>query len=324
MSDAITLAREYRERLRQMELARQERMLQAWRDIERRLSRLAELVAIRISTGHLAVTPSLALEDERLRELIAAAQVEADRFAAMASRQIAIDQATAVEMAHTGAQLSLQLAGSFKRIPKEAVAAFVHWTGTPTAPLVKLFQESFGQATDAMLLALASAIGAGRGPAEVANEMMHGFGVGFDRALRISRTEVLRAYRKGTQESYQASGMVTTYKRLATHDDRVCLGCLFMEGESFPTTRDFDEHPNGRCMLVPIVIDAPEPRWLAGEEWFLRQPEARQRLILGEARWELWSRGEVRNLREFVLYNYNQEWGGAFVPKPIRELRRAA
>jgi SPP1 gp7 family putative phage head morphogenesis protein len=154
--------------------------------------------------------------------------------------------------------------------------------------------------------------------------MIDGFAIGLDRALTISRTEVLRAYRHGSQDRYQESGIVSGYKRLATHDGRVCLGCLFAEGEMFDTAHDFEAHPNCRCTLVPVVTGVDSPEWLAGKDWFEAQRPERQRELLGGTRYDLWQRGEVPDLRDFARRVHDSEWGGAFVPTPIRDLRTAA
>ena len=315
------IAEVYRERLAAMERARAERLLAMWYDIERKLTSHAELLAARIAAGDTMITPALVLEHERYRALIAAAREERERFTALAGRVVAADQARSVEMAVEAVTEMIGVATSFRQIPREAVRAFDRWTGTPTMPLVKLLRRDFGEAVNAMVDALISQIGTGRAPAEIAHRMMDAFGVGLDRALTISRTEVLRAYRHGTQDSYRASGLVMAYRRLATHDSRVCLGCLFAEGEIFATEHDFDAHPNCRCVMVPVMVGVDEVQWLAGEDWFLAQPAETQRIILGEKRYTMWVTGEVTELKRFAKHVHDDEWGGAFVPTTLRELR---
>lgn len=319
--ELVAIARRYAKRLREMEMRRAERMLEAWRAIERRLRAEAEIVAARLMAGHDLITPSLVLESDRYRVLLAQVQEELERFTAMATGAVSTDQLLAVQLGLETASRSLQVAGSFTVIPREAVSAFAEWTGAPTMPLVKLFREALGEAAAAMIDALMVAIGRRVGPARVATEMMEAFGIGLDRAMTISRTEVLRAYRRGTQDSYRASEVVIGYKRLATHDGRVCLGCLFTEGMTFDEERDFDAHPNCRCTLVPLLIEVPAPKWPAGEEWFLAQPDHVQRQLLGKTRYEMWKSGEVRDLRQFATHKHDPEWGGAFVPTPIRDLK---
>jgi len=41
----------------------------------------------------------------------------------------------------------------------------------------------------------------------------------------------------------------------------------------YPVDKLFEEHPQGRCTLVPDVIDAPELTWEIGLAWFMHQPQ---------------------------------------------------
>ena len=325
--ELVRISRKYQRRLREMELARDARLLAAWLEIERVLRVRAEALAFRVALGPSVKSwsPALVLREQRYRELIAEAREQVERFAGTAAVIVAPDKALAGgAMAAESVRETLAVAGSFTGLPTRAVSAFEDWTRADTMPLRKLFIKHFPEAADDMTAALFTAIGTGKGPAKIAGEMMDAFGIGLDRALTISRTEVMRAHRQGTQEGYRESGVISGYKRLATHDHRVCLGCLFEEGQIFENDRDFDAHPNCRCTTVPIVMGVDAPRWSAGEAWFLQQSPQRQRELLGPTRYKMWTDGEVRDLRRFATHKHDPEWGGAFVPRTIRDLKAAA
>jgi SPP1 gp7 family putative phage head morphogenesis protein len=150
--------------------------------------------------------------------------------------------------------------------------------------------------------------------------MQDGLAGGLDKALTIARTEQLRVYRAASQEQYRASGVVTGYRRLSAHDDRVCAGCLAADGEELSSDVDFEAHPNCRCTLVPICAGVEPPQWTAGGDWFEEQDEETQRNILGPGRYELWQNGGVSDFRQFATRVQNETWGGAVVPTPVGAL----
>jgi len=322
--EIVVLARHYQGQMRLLELARQERMLRAWRDIEIALRGSARALADRIIAGEMATSPALRIRLGRYQSLLEQAHAEFDRFAYNAASMIAADQRLAYQLADDVVAATLNAVGAYDVLPTSAVRRFVEFTADPQAPLVKLIKKSWPEAADAMTRVITTAIGTGKGPAKLAGEMMREFGVGLDRALTISRTEVLRAYRHGQQDSYRESEVVVAYKRLSAHDSRVCLGCLFQDGERFDEYQDFDAHPNCRCALVPVIDGIGAPTWKAGADWFMDQPVEKQREMLGHGRWNLWASGEVTDLKDFSMRKVDSEWGGAFVPRPIRDLRTAA
>lgn len=98
------------------------------------------------------------------------------------------------------------------------------------------------------------------------------------RAIRIARTEVLRAGNRGALEAYKQSGVVAGKQWFTAIDERVCEFCgplhgkikalnnkFFHEGESFTGKEggvihlDYSDvgepplHPNCRCTLIPII-----------------------------------------------------------------------
>lgn len=319
--DLVTISRRYAQRMQRMEDRRSEALLDAWRAIEDELRSTVDALADRIAAGDAIVTPSLLMAEDRYHALLRKAHVEFERFSNRAESIIGADIANAARMANEIVNEMFEIAGVFDNPPTSAVREFVEWTAESTKPLRRLLWESFPDAVDGLTNALVVAIGVGRSPAELATQMFNGFAIGFNRALTISRTEVLRAFRGGQLDEYRRSGVVLGYKRLATHDMRVCLGCLFTDGMMFDVTSDFDAHPNCRCTMVPVIIAVTTPEWTVGSDWFKTLPDDKQYEILGKSRFEMWKRGDVKDVRDFVKHNQDDEWGGAFVPRPIREIQ---
>lgn len=212
-----------------------------------------------------------------------------------------------------------KIAGAFDLLPVAAIEQMVGLAGDGS-PLRALLVKSWPDAIDGLTNALIDAIALGKNPRDTARAMREGFGVGFDRSLRIARTEQLRAYREANRQQYQASGLVEGYKRLSGRDTRVCAGCLMVDnGQIYPLDYTFEAHPQCRCTLVPVVTGLPVVTWQDGASWFMAQTPADQKTILGPGRFEAWQAGEFE-LQDVVRRDWDETWGGSIVPKTLAEL----
>jgi hypothetical protein len=107
------------------------------------------------------------------------------------------------------------------------------------------------------------------------------------RALRIARTETIRASNYGAETAYIKSGVVEYKEWLTAHDERLCEFCSYFNGRTYPVggliwpkgeplevitgeegeltshimKMDYEDikapplHPNCRCTLVPVVFE---------------------------------------------------------------------
>lgn len=121
---------------------------------------------------------------------------------------------------------------------------------------------------------------------------------------------------------YEQSGVVSGYKRLAAHDSRTCIACLMSEGKVYKTSEALDEHPNGRCAMVPIVIGMPATRWTGGATWLRQQDAETQQSIMGPGAYGAWKRGDVA-LSDLVKTTNNDTWGASVTQTPLNELIHA-
>ena len=159
------------------------------------------------------------------------------------------------------------------------------------------------EAGRAMRRRLVQGVAAGRSPRETARLMIadvqDAFDGGLARALTISRTETIDAYRAGAKAHHEANrDVLRGWMWLASLTERTCPSCVAMHG----TEHDLDEagpldHPQGRCSRMPLVRTdlvpgLPQPSVETGPEWLKRQPEGVQRSVLGPRRYDLWARGD--------------------------------
>jgi len=93
-------------------------------------------------------------------------------------------------------------------------------------------------------------------------------------------------------------------------------------GRLYPLDVEFEEHPNGRCTLVPVFdYDDEWAPQLDGQNWFRSQPEAIQREILGPGRYDLYSKGEV-GFNQLATLKEDSRWGNSIVRTPVNQLKR--
>jgi hypothetical protein len=148
-------------------------------------------------------------------------------------------------------------------------------------------------------------IALGYNPRKVAGIIEQELGQGLDWCLRTARTAQLYAYREGTRAAYLANPeIVTGWEWLATKDERTCMSCIAMDGTIHKADERLNDHHNGRCAMLPLVVDyadlglnvprrSAEPRQTASQ-WFAEQDEMMQKGMMGEAKWEAWKGGKFK------------------------------
>lgn len=322
----VQVLREHRNRLDGMEASLMDDMGRRWLGIERRLesdiSALANEMARRAAQGE-TITPAMAYRSERYKILQRQIQAEVMKY----NKDYAVDYISGAQerYATLGLQASQDalvsmypspLSAQFNRINLDAVNDMIGFAGDGS-PLYKLLKEDYPVTTDGIVDALIDGLVRGQNPTQTARAMVEAMGSGLDRALTIARTETLRAYRTASVEQYRQSGVTSGFKRLVARDE-ACLACLVLDGEVYELEAEFDDHPNGRCTVVPIIAGMDEPQWQTGQEWLAEQSEERQREIMGNTRFDLW-RGGVP-LDAFATKTHSDVWGDTPAIVNIRDL----
>ena len=158
------------------------------------------------------------------------------------------------------------------------------------SPLVDVITKHVGAAQQQFGQTMVTGLVSGWNPRKLARELRSSYGLGLTKALVIARTEQLRAYRTAAANTYRAnSHVVKGWERHAQHDTRTCMACLILDGKRYTLAEEMDDHPQGRCAMLPVTktyaelgIDAPEPDFSRekGIDWFRRQSEADQQAMM--------------------------------------------
>jgi SPP1 gp7 family putative phage head morphogenesis protein len=323
-SQVITLMRGFKRDLLHQEQAQMQAMASRWLNVERRLdsqmSALAyEMEVVKRDGG--TVTPEMLMTQVRYRELLVQLNHELEGYTDYAGRSITDRQRQLARLGIKHGEQAIRASGlraGFNRLPIEAVENLIGFAGDG-APLANLLTASWPLAAQGMTQELINGVALGYNPRKVAKLMAQGATGSLDRMMVISRTESLRAYRTANLDSYTASGVVSSYKRLATHDSRVCAACLMDEGTVYTTDELMPLHPQCRCTLVPVVDGIGAPTWKAGADWFEEQSPERQRDILGKGRYYAWQNGDFE-LDQLVTVKPNAVWGDSLGVTPLKEL----
>lgn len=326
----VDVARQFRASLIARESAEMLEMTRRWLEMEAvlqaRIDALAEYIAAEQTAGR-SVKLWKIYRLERYRELLAQVKDEISKYVVYSADLISRNQfqyaVAGLQNARAGIDAVYDtyqiVRASYNILPVSAVEFMVGFAGDGS-PLRSLLREILPDAVSGLTSQLAESITLGLNPRETARRMRDGFGFGLNRALNIARTEQLRAFRESTRLQYSESGITTGYKRVATHDPRVCAACLIAEGTIYPNENHFEEHPQGRCTMIPILSGIPPITWLSGKDYLRSQPETYQRTVLGNGRYNLWKNGEIE-LDDIVQRHRNEIWGNSLNPKPIYRLR---
>lgn len=94
---------------------------------------------------------------------------------------------------------------------------------------------------------------------------------------------------------------------------------MLADGEFYTLDQAFEEHPAGRCTMVPVLVSGEAPEWETGRAWLERQPEGTQRQVLGPTAFEAWRAGAVR-LESLVERHEHPVWGASL---QVRSLKKA-
>lgn len=214
------------------------------------------------------------------------------------------------------ADASALVQGAFNRPSIPAIQNIVSnlRDGSPLAALL----DSFGEAASEHVKAvLRDAIVSGKNPRAIAGSVRDALGVPLHRALLITRTESVRAYRQASLQTYQDAG-ITKWRWTASKSRRTCLNCLARDGEIYEVEKPFPAHPSCRCTLTPVLESSPVRAETAGQ-WFAKQPDSVKREMMSGIAFDLYKQGRI-SLADFKGEKRNRKWGPMTYERSVKEI----
>lgn len=297
----------------------------AWRRIRKRLDGLlAQMTAAR-EAGQDVSLPWL-FEQQRLETLQRQIEAEMRRWVDVAEPRIVDLQREAVEAAQRTAEAETMAAMgtppsgvslTWKRLSKDALTDLVGYAGDGS-PLRQLLDGLGTEASQQVREALIAGMALGENPRSIARRVKEAFGGDLVRALRVSRTETMRAYRTAALRNYRANDdVVKGWIWNAACDTRTCVACWAMHGTTHSLEEELQDHPNGRCARSPWVKTWAEmgfagmdekPPMASGEARFAKLTPEEQDKILGKAGGAAYRAGAAK-LSDFATTRSSPEWG---------------
>ena len=324
----LAIAQRHRDALLRMERSASSEMVRAYGGIWQRLrGEIEGLLSQHAGTEGADAETSLnwLLQRRRLETLLQQTEREFLRFAPTADQRIQRGQRAAIELSQQSAQAMImaQAAGlsvEWNRLPTEMVETLVG-TMANGSPLRSLLDKLGPDASARVRKGMVEGMALGQNPRDVTRRIRQELGGNLANLLTINRTEMLRAAREATRQSYKEnSDIVEGWKWLAAKQGRTCAMCLAMDGTTHDLDEILDDHPNGRCSMVGTVKGAPEVQWQpTGQKWFAQQDEATQRKVLGPPAFQAYQAGAVK-LSDFVGQRQSKAWGTTRYAKSLSEI----
>ena len=210
---------------------------------------------------------------KRYRYLLRSVEGEMSRFAAVIEAEVQMGQ---VEIGGLGVRQSVELVeasfsavptpiradimATFGVMPNEAVEALVGALREDSALWMRTLSRYGTEAARGIGDTLVASVVAGKGPRATAREMRRAFGLPLSDALKISRTEHMRAHRLATLTSYRQNAHVVKgwIWHSALIPGRTCMSCVNLHGTRHPLSETLDDHPAGMCAMAPETISFEE------------------------------------------------------------------
>lgn len=301
--------------------------------IQYQLSQLTDQIETARAAGE-DVHPAWLFRQERYRQIQRQVQMETMRLARdavgltedgqRAAMEAAIDEAGQLGRA----ALPPGLEDAWTTIDPRNVEHVIGVASDGT-PLARSFSHLPLEAQSKVTQSLVNGVVLGRHPSVVARDVRSAMGSSLSKALTISRTEMLRAYRETTREAFAENGDVLdgwtwqSARKLTT-----CGVCWSMHGTVHDIEEILNGHPNCRCTMVPLtkpweefgVTGVTETRTVlkSGESEFRKLTAQQQRAILGPSKYEAYRDGKV-TLGDLTTETKVGHFGKVRQEKPLEE-----
>jgi hypothetical protein len=219
---------------------------------------------------------------------------------------------------------------NWNRLPVGAFRAQVGFLGDGSPLLETMERVASGAAARAGEL-LSTAVALGWNPRKTARELGREVDAAPSRLCLIARTESIRSYREASHQQYRANsvergGVLTGWLWSASLSPRSCAACLAMHGTEHPVSERLQDHPNGRCAMIPLTRSNRERMVAAtagkADEFAAGLSDLKLAQVLGSgAAAQAFRAGQVK-LADFAGVRDSPKWGRSIHRKSLRAALR--
>lgn len=290
-----------------------------WREISRQITELTKAY-------YAASEPkaSWLYQFQRLQTLRSQVESQLTQFAQYADTTIQAQQWQALQAGkeHAGQLLQAAMGGkpwSFNVLPTNAIDFMVGFQ-QDGSPLLSVLQRYGKEAAEAMANRLVQGLALGQGPAAVARLIRKDMGMALWEALRLARTETLRAYRASSSATYREnSDVVEGWVWLSARNTRTCACCWAMDGTFHELDEELDDHPNGRCTKVPKIKGMNLPMRQTGVQAFEKLSDVDKLKVLGPSKYAAYRAGDLK-LPQLIGVKHDKQWGRMFYERSLKDV----
>jgi SPP1 gp7 family putative phage head morphogenesis protein len=325
VADILEIADQFRDALLKKERVAAVLMIEVygriWSRLSQQIAKLNKQIADARARGEI-VNQSWLFRQRRYGDLLRQVDEQMRRFAAIAEKTITREQAAAAKAGLSDSVALMEAAAetagisaSFNRLPAAAVENIAGFLGDGS-PLKSLLDQLPREARKIVEDGLIQAVALGISPAATARKIREGLGVNLMRALTISRTETLRAYRAATIQTYRANAdVVRGWTWRSARSRRSCAACIALDGTFHQVSEPMRPHVRCRCVLIPTLRNVERDR---GADWFARQDAETQAAIIGtDAGYEAFKAGKL-TLEDFVGLKHDAQWGDSYFQLSVK------
>lgn len=310
------------------------RLQNAYAPSRERLLSVIEALTGQISAGG-KLTTTEAMELGRARELLRLIEVESGKLARLTGEMVPSSQAQAIAQALERARM-LSIAQG--RDVRSAARVAARWTAlndravadlmgalSDGSPLSAWIERVVPDSVTTMRETLLDGVTRGINPEDLARRLAAATDLPLQRAMTLSRTEVLRSYRSATLASYAEQADILSGWQWSCAPSGACVACIAKDGDVYPlTTMYFPAHPRCRCTALPVLKDdslLPQIETAGDRFRSLPMDEQLKQIPMG-ARAE-YQAGRL-TLDDFVHERHDEEWGTSVQVASIAQARRNA
>lgn len=321
--DVLTLADQFRRALVANDVAAEKRLIAAYQGLYARVRDLADALVLEIAKDE-NMTPAQVRRLERYGRLLKTVESELTDYQAFAKTEMSIAAREAIRMGEANARALVaiafgdkQLAARFNVLNTAVIEQLLGFL-SPEGELYKRLALLPKFTADQVANAILEGVGLGKNPRTIARGLTDAFGMGLTDSMRMMRTVQIYSYREANLASYRANSDVVQkwiwYANLAT----ACPSCIAMHGSVHELSEHLNDHHNGHCAPLPLVIGAKNDI-TAGADWFAQQPEAYQRQTLGKSKFEAWKGGAFQ-FGDLVTTHNDAVYGEMRTTAPLWQL----
>ena len=315
MPDRLTnTANEYRKEIRRAEGRSAAQLIEAynliWQQIEGDVRSITRQINEARQRGEI-VNNAWLNRRTRLEALEAQIAAYMAQFEGQALNAVMAAQTEAAELQQAQLVKSLGQAGiraSAWIYPDEAVRNLIGFmaNGSPLVDVLALRELQTGSKIRETLI---KGVALGWNPRRMEREARKVAGQVLSHALRIHRTEALRAFRETNYQTRQTNPeLFRGWVWLSAANTTTCASCWAMHGTVHPSDERMDEHPNGRCTERNLIVGFPNPDMETGEKLFKKLSRADQSKILTPGKLEAYRDGRIQ-LGDLVHVTHTRAWG---------------